>query len=228
MPEARQGAPGGRRPGRPRKAEAGDTKEALLRAAVGLFARHGFAGTSIRAIAREVGLSESVLYAHFDSKQAVFDAALARYGPQASTDALTDVDPGLAQTDAPQFLSELVAAFLEDWDREESRLLISLVTRDGLVHSEALRGALTSMRGFVTGLFADWLATDQIPAALGPAERLAFSFTGPIGLARVLHLHADASPAERDQARADVQAHVDLFTKVVFRHSTGDWKDPLS
>lgn len=228
MQESRQGASGGRRPGRPRKAEAGDTKEALLRAAVGLFARHGYAGTSIRAIAREVGLSESVLYAHFENKQAVFDAALTRYGPQASTGVLDDVDPGLAETDPPRFLSELVGAFLHDWDREESRLLISLVTREGLMHSDALRGAVTSMRAYVAGLFADWLAADQIPAHLGPADRLAFSFTGPIGLARVLHLHADASPTERAQARADVQHHVDLFTMAVFRRSVDHLNDPLS
>lgn len=217
MQETCQGVPGGRRPGRPRKAEAGDTKEALLRAAVRLFARHGFAGTSIRALAREVGLSESVLYAHFENKQAVFDAALARYGPQASPGALNEVDPALAETDPPRFLTELVDAFLEDWDREESRLLISLMTRDGLLHSDALRDALTSMRGYAAGLFTDWIAADQIPEHLGPADRLAFSFTGPIGLARVLHLHADASPAERAQTRADVQQHVDLFAEAVFR-----------
>lgn len=95
--------------------------------------------------------------------------------------------------------------------------MISLMTRDRLLHSAALRDALTSMRGYVAGLFAGWIAADQIPEHLGPAATLAFSFTGPIGLARVLHLHADASPAERAQARADVQQHVDLFNKAVFR-----------
>lgn len=216
MQEESQGKSAGRRPGRPRKTVAGDTKEELLRTAVRLFARHGFAGTSIRAIAREVGLSESVLYAHFDSKQAVFDAAMARYGPQTSTGARDDVDPGLAETDPPRFLTELVGGFLEDWDREESRLLISLVTRDGLLHSDKLREALTGMRAYTTGLFANWLTADQIPEHLGPGDRLAFSFTGPIGLARVLHLHADASAGERARAREDVQQHVELFTQAVF------------
>lgn len=220
MPETRQRVPAGRRPGRPRKADADDTKQALVRAAVRLFARHGFAGTSIRAIAREVGLSESVLYAHFENKQAVFDAALARYGPQASSKALNDLDPHLAKADPRRFLTELVDAFLEDWDREESRLLISLLTRDRLLHSDALRDALTGMRAYVAGLFAGWMAADQIPEHLGSADSLAFSFTGPIGLARVLHLHADAGPAERAQARADVQHHVDLFTTAVFRRES--------
>src|SRR5512146_2504923 len=61
----------GRRRGRPPKADAGDTKELLLQAALALFAEKGFEGTSVRDIARSVGLSESVLYAHFDSKRAI-------------------------------------------------------------------------------------------------------------------------------------------------------------
>lgn len=222
MQEVPRRVPGRRRPGRPPKAEAGDTREALLRAAVRLFARHGFAGTSIRSMAREVGLSESVLYAHFANKQAVFDAVLARYGPQSSPDALLDVDTALAELDPPRFLAELVDAFLDDWDREESRLLVSIMSRDGLLHSGALRDALTGMRGYAVGLFAEWIAADHIPEHLGPADRLAFSFTGPIGLARVLHLHADASPAERARARADVQQHVDLFTTAVFQRDHPD------
>lgn len=216
MHETGQDAPPRKRPGRPRKADSGDTKEELTRAAVRLFARHGFEGTSTRAIAREVGLSESVLYAHFENKQAVFDAVLARYGPQDSTDAFSAVDSDLAATDPPRFLNEMVSTLLEDWDREEARLLISLVTRDGLLHSEALRTAVTGMRDYAAGLFASWIAAEWISEHCGPADRLAFSFTGPIGLARVLHLHADASPEERTQARTDVLQHVELFTKAVF------------
>ena len=211
------GAHARRRPGRPRKAEAGDTKEELTRAAVRLFSRHSFEGTSIRAIAREVGLSESVLYAHFENKQAIFDAVVARYGPQDSARALHGVDYELVDIDPSQFLMQLVGAFLEDWDRDDARTLISLVTRDGLLHSESLRAALTGTSDYATGLFSDWLGEGWIPEHLGPADRLAYSFTGPIGLARVLHLHADAGPDERSRARADVLRHVDLFSEVVFR-----------
>ncbi|CAM3631706.1 TetR/AcrR family transcriptional regulator [Isoptericola cucumis] len=217
MDRTDDGAPARRRPGRPRKAEAGDTKEELTRAAVRLFSRHGFEGTSIRAIAREVGLSESVLYAHFENKQAIFDAVIARYGPQDSARALDGVDHELANTDPPQFLTQLVGAFLDDWDREEARTLISLVSRDGLLQSEPLRAALSGTTDYATRLFSDWLAEGWIPEHLGPGDRLAYSFTGPIGLARVLHLHADAGPAERSQARADVLRHVDLFAAAVFR-----------
>src|SRR5699024_7856548 len=178
MNKTDHGTPARRRPGRPRKAEAGDTKEELTRAAVRLFSRHGFEGTSIRAIAREIRLSESVLYAHFENKQAIFDAVIARYGPQDSARALDGVEYELVDIDPPQFLTQLVGAFLEDWDRDDARTLISLVTRDGLLHSESLRASLTGTYDYATGLFSDWLGGGWIPEHLGPADRLAYSFTG--------------------------------------------------
>ena len=88
-----------RRRGRPPKGEAGDTKAELLAAALRLFARHGYAGTSIRAIAREVGLSESVLYAHFGSKRSIFEAVLARLGPQSAATVLRASDQEMLETD---------------------------------------------------------------------------------------------------------------------------------
>lgn len=217
MDRTDDGTPARRQPGRPRKDEAGDTKEELTRAAVRLFSRHGFEGTSIRALAREVGLSESVLYAHFANKQAIFDAVIARYGPQASARALEGVDHELVNSDPPKFLTQLVRAFLEDWDREDARTLISLVSRDGLLHSEPLLAALSGTSDYATKLFSAWLEEGWILEQFGPGNRLAYSFTGPIGLARLLHLHADAGPAERSQARADVLRHVDLFSAAVFR-----------
>lgn len=42
-----------------------------LRAALSVFARHGYHGTSIRAIAEAAGLSVPGLYHHFPSKQAI-------------------------------------------------------------------------------------------------------------------------------------------------------------
>lgn len=52
-----------------------------LRAALGVFARHGYHGASIRSIAEEAGLSVPGLYHHYRSKQAILaavvDAAMA-------------------------------------------------------------------------------------------------------------------------------------------------------
>jgi AcrR family transcriptional regulator len=206
-----------RGPGRPRKADTGDTKRTLRQAALRLFAQRGYAGTSIRAIAREVGLSESVLYAHFDSKQAIFDAVLAELGPRSSVDGVERIDPDLVATDPARYLRELVGAFLEEWDNQDARLLISLMARDGLLHSPALQAAILAMRASTARLFDRWITAGLIPADLGSPEELALSFTGPIGLTRVLHLHADATARERATARDEILRHVETFARAVFR-----------
>jgi AcrR family transcriptional regulator len=209
-----------RGPGRPRKAESGDTKAALQRAALRLFARNGFAGTSIRAIAREVGLSESVLYAHFADKQAIFDAILAEHGPQRPVDAAAAVDADLAETDPPAYLRALVRAFLDEWDRYDARLLVSLMARDGLMHSPALQQALDATRDTAGEMFDRWITTGHMRADLGTPRDLALSFTGLIGLNRVLHLHADATDNERAVAREEILRHIETFINATFVPTT--------
>lgn len=50
-------------------------EEQILDRAAGLFARHGFAHTSLKAIADAVGLSKAGLLHHHPSKEALFEAA---------------------------------------------------------------------------------------------------------------------------------------------------------
>ena len=54
----------------PQPATAG-TRARILLAGLGLFAEHGFHGTSIRDIAAEAAVQSASLYAHFPSKEAI-------------------------------------------------------------------------------------------------------------------------------------------------------------
>jgi AcrR family transcriptional regulator len=59
--------------------EALSTRDAILDAAEQGFAEHGFAGTSVREIARDAGLrNQASLYHYFESKEALYEAVLAR------------------------------------------------------------------------------------------------------------------------------------------------------
>lgn len=49
------------------------TKQQIIETALELFSQRGYDGVSIRAIARAVGIRESSIYNHFESKQAIFD-----------------------------------------------------------------------------------------------------------------------------------------------------------
>lgn len=48
----------------------------ILDAAIGLFSQKGFRGTTVRDLARHAGVSEAMLYQHFPSKEALYDAIL--------------------------------------------------------------------------------------------------------------------------------------------------------
>lgn len=53
-------------------------KQAILDAAQGLFARHGYEGLSIRDLAAECGLAKATIYHHFRDKQDIFMNVLTR------------------------------------------------------------------------------------------------------------------------------------------------------
>ncbi len=205
----------GRRRGRPPKVDAIDTKEVLLRAALTLFARNGYEGTSVRDIARAVGLSESVLYAHFSGKRAIFDAVFARLGPPSAGEALGDL--GDPDADPPRFLRALVAREMTEWSSPAARQLISLMSHDNLIHSAQLRDAVTAAVGRLAGLFEHWMADGRVDPALGTPGDLAWALMAPVALTRVLWLHDGAEPGEIDAARERAARHAELFTRAVFR-----------
>jgi AcrR family transcriptional regulator len=85
----------------PGKGEA--TRARLVEAAHGLFLKHGFHGTSMRAIAEEAGLAVGGIYNHFATKEAIFAAVLDDYHPYHT------LLPALAETQG-----ETVEEFIRD------------------------------------------------------------------------------------------------------------------
>lgn len=70
--------------------EEASTRNRILDVSERLFARKGLAGTAVRDIAREAGLTAPSLYNHFDGKQALYEAVIAR-GVQPLFDILADI-----------------------------------------------------------------------------------------------------------------------------------------
>jgi AcrR family transcriptional regulator len=202
-----------RRRGRPPKAAGGDMKAQLQAAALELFARNGYAGTSIRAIAREVGASESALYAHFDSKRAIFQVVLDELGPLTVAAELDHLDPRL---DPPEALRSLVARLLDTWDTEQARRLISLVLRDGLIHDEAVASAIFTGIVKMSETIQAWMSAGLVDTKLGDATTLAYALMTPIIQARIVWMHTDAAPEGRQLARDICHRHLEFFIKAVF------------
>jgi AcrR family transcriptional regulator len=55
-----------------------ERREAILAAAATAFAREGFAATSMADISEAAGVSHLIVYRHFDSKEALYEAVLGR------------------------------------------------------------------------------------------------------------------------------------------------------
>ncbi len=77
-----------------------ERRETILSAAQGLFARKGFHGVSIDEIARAVNVSPAILYRHFDSKQALYEAVLEKFSGQRQSYVDTIVNHGTRFEDA--------------------------------------------------------------------------------------------------------------------------------
>ena len=203
-----------KRPGRPKKSEAQDTKAALLRAAVGLFVEHGYAGTSIRAIARAVGMSESVLYAHYGSKQAIFDTAAERLGPAGVASVIAEMDDRVDPKDPPAYLRQVCEDAIAAWDTEEARNWMSLLSREGLVH-EPLDTAVASVIAALSKRFTAWSDAGLLRPGLGEPADMAFALMAPLAQARILGLHAGASDEQRATARERMRSHTAFFIRAV-------------
>lgn len=70
--------------------------DGIVDRAAALFAQHGFALTSVRALADAVGLSKAGLLHHYPTKEALYDAAhaLARGRARQVRDRVVDLPPG--------------------------------------------------------------------------------------------------------------------------------------
>lgn len=55
------------------------TKDKIINVAVSLFAKHGYRQTSMKMIAKEVGIKSSSIYNHFESKECILDEILNLY-----------------------------------------------------------------------------------------------------------------------------------------------------
>ena len=88
----------------------GDTKERILLTSLQLFAQKGYAAVPVSDIAGALGITKGALYRHFESKQAIFDAILARMeqrdGEQAQAH---DLPEGTAETDKAAYEAATVS-----------------------------------------------------------------------------------------------------------------------
>jgi AcrR family transcriptional regulator len=130
------------------------TRERLLDAAIRLFARQGYAETSIADIQRDCGLSagSGALYKHFSSKRELLEAATRRFADRLANDRKRfDVNPG----DGTEQVLRRAAMLIWDGIQENAPLLRVIFREPAFPElADELWSAITenAYRGFASGL----------------------------------------------------------------------------
>jgi AcrR family transcriptional regulator len=192
-----------------RRAGTSTTRSAILEEARDAFARDGFDGTSIRAVARGAGVDPALVHHFFKSKEDLFLAAVAvPVNPQAL------LAPLLA--DGPAHLGEgLARLFLSLWEDGAMRLQLTAMVRSSLTNVAA--GAL--LREFVSQQLVGRLAL----ALDLPDARLRSTLAGSqlVGLAVVRYI-VGVEPL----ASAPVEIVVAALAPTLQRYLTGPIEGP--
>lgn len=88
-------------------------REAILDAAVKLFSEKGFRGVTTRELAAAVGVSEPVLYQHFETKRELYAAIIDRKSNEGRQAFETQVGPYLSMNDDRGFFTVLAQLIVQ-------------------------------------------------------------------------------------------------------------------
>ncbi len=195
---------------RPPNADGQRTRQAILDAALALFAEKGYFGTSLRDVAGAVGVRESALYNYFPGKEALFEALLAADSALKSEQlsALLD-EPASDGRELLERLADFVLhRFVQPRQQQLFRILMSdgmRLARDGRINLfERMGSSRQDLLDLMRRLIADGFLRGEDP------ELLVTQFLGPLVLWRQLHAMGAASAVACDR-RAFVRSHINHF-----------------
>ena len=194
-----------------------DVREALLKAAVKVFAEVGSRGATTRRIAQEANVNEVTLFRHFQSKDELMVAALQHFAQQAELRDLPDdpVDPAAELTawcrdhfrelyKVRALIRKTMSEYEEHPERCAHGMKVSIrvanalsdyvraLRRKGLASNEFDERAATSM--LMGAIFSDAMCRDQMP------ERYPYSMRDAVEQYVKLFLTAIGVPARTGAA----------------------------
>ena len=190
------------------------TKEKITETALDLFSQRGYDGVSVRDIARAVGIRESSIYNHFQSKRAVFDAIVdlcvqqsERYFREGGLpyDAGDDasVYAGIGMEDLQELIERTFRFFFDDpWNARFRRLLLLsqyAEPRCRDIYRRLYRDKCVRVQAYI---FAALMDAGELRREDPPA--VAAEFHGPM----FMLIHTCDS---FEEARPFIRAHVEQF-----------------
>jgi AcrR family transcriptional regulator len=194
---------------RPKNADGQRTRQLILDAALDLFAEKGFFGTSLRDVAKAVGVRESALYNYFAGKDALFDALLAAH-QHSKAERLAPLVDG-PTTDGRALLERLALSTLEDFVLPREQKFFRILMSDGIrlakvgrISVERMGQGRERLHDIMRRLIDEgWLRRADVNV-------LGMTFISPLIIWRQLHAIDPDSPMIKNP-RAFAQQHVEQF-----------------
>ena len=185
-----------------------ERKTAIVDAAIKLFSEKGFRGTTTRELAAAVGVSEPVLYQHFQTKSDLYSAIIETKSQDVQR-FTGELEAYLSGDDDRGFFSFLANLILDFYEKDPTYLrllLFSALERHELkdrFHERQARGAMQAISGYI-----DRRVQQGAFRSIDPML-VALSFMG-----MVAHYGQDRLFAERSEWPANRQDVVDGMVNI--------------
>ena len=194
----------------------GSTRKRILDAALELFAQHGFAGTSMRTLARATGLRESSIYNHFAGKADLYESVIAGWGPTEFVTRLSSAEYR-ALADQPVALFAICAQHLIDrWLDPKERLFTAMISADpagGDAQKRYYRALFHEEIDLLAGYIAGFAQSGLIRAC--DARESARMFAAGLTFIRMEHVTFRRENSARSDVEAAVSRYLDNFTALL-------------
>ncbi len=201
------------------------TRDRILDVAERLFAQQGFAGTVVRDIAREAGLTAPSLYNHFDGKQALYEAVLAR-----GVQPLVDLMAGLGH-DPEAGSGDVLDAIMDHFANHPN--VAKLIQHESLIGGASLSQIAKSwlrpiveqgMSAMRRNPHSVWTREEQ-PFALAAWIHIILGYFAMAPLLRELFDADPLSPEQLDGQKRFLKRYAKLVMSSEENSEREDWED---
>jgi len=200
--------------GRPARApDDKPTREKILEAAIDLFAEQGYDGTSMRDIARAVGIRESAIYKHYAGKDAILQMIFAYaeahiYAPLPLAQNATGPDQSSIFRDMLEGLPKIIMS-------DPTLIKITRIMLTQMHHDSKVNKYVQDMYGERAHMYTEALFKKQMEEGkIRPCDTRALSmiFNGfRFSWVYWTFIANNPSPGDIGQAEKDLQASIMLF-----------------
>jgi AcrR family transcriptional regulator len=194
--------------GRPRSSK---KRREIMRAAIELFTRNGYEGTSVDDVAAAAGVSKQTVYSHYGSKENLFGLAVSTVCKQSGMDA----DAIDMQAPPEQVVRQIARQFMELITSPEATRVHAVCTVSTETHPELGRLFFAHGPQQAVGVVAQYL-TAQAEAgtlAISDGQQAAWQLLSMLKAEAQMRLQFKLKPLGKAESEAYLESCVNMFLR---------------